>query len=189
MWVSLERGYEGSQKEGEGVKKVRQCEMCGKEFEYEREWHRFCSHACHYAFKREENARMKRREREQLRLGENRAFTTDTADIIKRWHSNGDSVESIASMLKRPVAVILDVLADNEGKYETIDYRTSENKAGSYSKRKAAIQCKVRCIDTGVVYESQEQAGEQTGISPSCISQCCAGRSKTAGGYRWEKVK
>ncbi|WNL51065.1 intron-encoded endonuclease [Synechococcus phage S-CREM2] len=43
---------------------------------------------------------------------------------------------------------------------------------------------KVRCIDTGVVYESAYEATRQTGLSG--ISRCCRGYSKTSGGLRWE---
>ena len=46
----------------------------------------------------------------------------------------------------------------------------------------------VKCIDTGKVYESTKQAERETGIYHSHISKCCSGKSKTAGGMRWEYV-
>ena len=44
---------------------------------------------------------------------------------------------------------------------------------------------KVKCIETGKVYESAAEAGRKTGVSAGGISACCRGSQKTAGGYRW----
>lgn len=44
---------------------------------------------------------------------------------------------------------------------------------------------KVLCIDTNILYESITSAFEDTNISISCISTCCSGKTKTAGGYHW----
>lgn len=38
-------------------------------------------------------------------------------------------------------------------------------------------------------FKSMKEAEEQTGISHYCISKCCCGTSKTAGGYIWEYAK
>lgn len=35
------------------------------------------------------------------------------------------------------------------------------------------------------IWDSQTEASESTGISQVSISQCCNGKVKTAGGYRW----
>ena len=42
---------------------------------------------------------------------------------------------------------------------------------------------KVRCTETGVVYESIRDAAERTKISPNCIGSAVSGM---AGGYHWE---
>lgn len=47
---------------------------------------------------------------------------------------------------------------------------------------------KVRCIETGVIYESISDAARQTGICRESIGKCCNGNQKTAGGYHWEYV-
>ena len=44
---------------------------------------------------------------------------------------------------------------------------------------------KVKCVETGKVYESAAEAGRKTGVSAGGISACCRGSQKTAGGYRW----
>lgn len=47
----------------------------------------------------------------------------------------------------------------------------------------------VRCIETGVVYNSINQASKNSGIYRSGISGACNKTQKTAGGYHWEFVK
>ena len=44
----------------------------------------------------------------------------------------------------------------------------------------------VRCIETGVVYESIRQAVKLTGAKK--VSEACSGKRKTSGGYHWEYV-
>ena len=49
---------------------------------------------------------------------------------------------------------------------------------------------KVRNIDTGEVFETMTEASKKyPGISRQSISHNCAGRTKKAGGFRWEYVK
>ena len=51
--------------------------------------------------------------------------------------------------------------------------------------RKRPKQIKVRCIDTGFVYGSIEEASKATGINRGAIGSAASGM---AGGYRWETV-
>ena len=46
----------------------------------------------------------------------------------------------------------------------------------------------VRCIETGVIYESTAQATRELGIHNYAIRRVCYGERKTAGGYHWEYV-
>lgn len=43
----------------------------------------------------------------------------------------------------------------------------------------------VKCVETGTRYVSQTAASKATGIGKACISDCCTGRQKTAGGFHW----
>lgn len=45
---------------------------------------------------------------------------------------------------------------------------------------------KVRCIETGVIYESVAEAGRVTKRQKANIKACCIGKRKTCGGYHWE---
>lgn len=44
----------------------------------------------------------------------------------------------------------------------------------------------VKCIETGVIYNSLKEAEEKTGINRACISFVCRGKQKTAGKLHWE---
>lgn len=46
----------------------------------------------------------------------------------------------------------------------------------------------VRCVETGVVYESILNASKTTGISRANIHGVLNGSRKTAGGFRWERM-
>ncbi len=47
---------------------------------------------------------------------------------------------------------------------------------------------RVRCIETGKIFNSTREAERQTRIDHSNISRVCRGVYKTAGGYHWEFV-
>ena len=73
-------------------------------------------------------------------------------------------------------------------------HKQEERQVKSKGKRKDKRQRKrkgkrVRCVETGVIYESMKQASEETGLAKSGISFCCKGRYKTSGGYHWEYVE
>ena len=46
----------------------------------------------------------------------------------------------------------------------------------------------VRCLETGVIYPSVNEAERQTGINNGNINSCCLGKRKTASKYQWEFV-
>lgn len=47
----------------------------------------------------------------------------------------------------------------------------------------------VMCVETGVVFDSCTEASRWVGLkSERCISLCCKGKQKTAGGYHWKYV-
>lgn len=53
-----------------------------------------------------------------------------------------------------------------------------------------AIHCsKVKCIETGIIYNSITEASNKTGANKSYISMCCNGKGGTAKGYHWEFVE
>jgi group I intron endonuclease len=47
---------------------------------------------------------------------------------------------------------------------------------------------KIKCIETGIIYNSMNEAERLTGIPNTNISKACRGLRKTAGGYHWEKI-
>lgn len=52
------------------------------------------------------------------------------------------------------------------------------------------IKClKVKCVETGVVYDSIRQAARMTSTHPVYVSQCINGARETAAGYHWITVE
>lgn len=47
---------------------------------------------------------------------------------------------------------------------------------------------KVRCVETGEVFKSQSEAAKHIGVQVCAINACIHKRSKTCGGFRWERV-
>jgi len=45
---------------------------------------------------------------------------------------------------------------------------------------------RVRCIDTGQIFSSINEAGKEKGVLPTHISSVCRGNRKKTGGLRWE---
>lgn len=51
-----------------------------------------------------------------------------------------------------------------------------------------ACKIQVKCIETGITYESARQAERETGINNACISACANGKQHSAGGYTWTRI-
>ena len=47
---------------------------------------------------------------------------------------------------------------------------------------------RVRCVETGEVFRSQSEAAKHIGVKVCAINACIHKRSKTSGGFRWERV-
>lgn len=68
------------------------------------------------------------------------------------------------------------------GKRHTEQTRKKMSQNSVYSKR-------IRCIETGDIYKSIQEASNITGVNRNSISAVCRGKYKTAGGYRWEYIE
>ncbi len=96
------------------------------------------------------------------------AFVPNPNDLPQVNHIDGDKTNNHADNLE---------WVDNSG-----------NIMHRYYKLGLGTMRKVRCIETGIVYQSQKEAERMTGISGANISSCCTHRPKynTAGGFHWE---
>lgn len=65
---------------------------------------------------------------------------------------------------------------------ENCNYGTRNIKCGKASSRM------VRCIETGVIYNSGKEAAELTNATRSGISNCLNGKRNKSGGFHWEEV-
>ena len=60
------------------------------------------------------------------------------------------------------------------------------DKIAKQEKRVDKRKRKVFCIELNKIFESATQASKELNINRPNISNCCAGKLKTAGGYHWE---
>ena len=72
---------------------------------------------------------------------------------------------------------------------EEVKKKIGLSRLGKYKGRNSYNCKKVKCVSTGEVFYSLNEAGEKYNISPSSITECCRGRHKTAKGLKWEYVE
>ena len=57
----------------------------------------------------------------------------------------------------------------------------------NYGSRNKSMSKRVKCIETGIIYDSFHEAARKCGIKNYAnISEVCSGKRKSAGGYHWE---
>ena len=80
----------------------------------------------------------------------------------------------------------------HDNRVENLEWAThkEQSRHGTLQERKAKNQYKkVKCVETGKIYESIKQASVETGIPDGNIVKCCQGKLKTCGGFHWEYVE
>ena len=53
---------------------------------------------------------------------------------------------------------------------------------------KTKQRTKIKCVETGIIYQSMAQAANDVGCSRYNINLCLLGKQKTAAGYHWVRV-
>lgn len=97
----------------------------------------------------------------------------DIAEIIKLYTIEKLTITQIGKRYNTSHTTINNLLARN----------------GIKRRRNSGVPRKiVKCIETGIVYQSGNEAMRKTGIDISSITKCCNGKLKSAGGYHWEFV-
>lgn len=129
----------------------------------------------------------------------------DNADNLNKWRQNNPELMSLEA--RKGWEKMQQILKDHPekekerkikaklGQQKYINEHYDEIKERSYNiylqhkeqQENTLQQCrekrmkKVRCIETNIIYASLNEAGRQTGNSPSNIKQCCDGIRKSAG--------
>lgn len=79
----------------------------------------------------------------------------------------------------------------DDNRVENLEWCTKKynNNHGTHNERMAKAKSKkIRCVETGEVFESIIEAERKTGLVYSGICECCNGKRKTCGGFHWECV-
>lgn len=98
------------------------------------------------------------------------------------------------------VVCISNISAAISGKYKTAggyhwayvdDYNSwnIEKQNEHFGKKPILKEKMVKCVETGEIYKTINEASENIGISSNGISNALKGRCKTSGGYHWEYVE
>jgi len=130
---------------------------------------------------------------------------TYTVNELRTWFRNHPMANALydawrLSGYRQGLIPSVDRIDDSKGySFDNIQLMTwAENKAKGYAdtksgrmkhgKVKAVIQYDVdgEYVQT---YHSLSEASRQTGVGHQCISGCCKGKGKTAGGFKWKYKK
>jgi len=95
-------------------------------------------------------------------------FVTNNMNLKEVNHINGNKEDNLASNLEWCTR--------------------TENLIHSYYKLKNHIK-PVKCIETGIVYSSINEASRATGFHHTSISMCCDGKQKKTHNTHWEFVE
>ena len=118
---------------------------------------------------------------------------------LKQWNdmSEGQKQHIITHQLKGP-AVGPEVSNETRAKLRQANLGTKQNQETS-AKRIASFQRvgykpkpnykKCRCVETGEVFDSVQEAAKFAGVIPAQVSRALSGKIKTSGGYHWEKLQ
>ena len=69
------------------------------------------------------------------------------------------------------------------------NYGTRNQKNSNANRGNKKQSFAVKCIETGIIYNSMREAERQTGIPNASISACYRGIRHTAGGFHWERIE
>lgn len=76
----------------------------------------------------------------------------------------------------------------SEKRNKKLKNETIEKIKNTISSRKTCCGYKVKCLETGRIFNSGAEASAFIGLTKDRVSQCCRGVTKSSGGFHWEYV-
>ena len=96
------------------------------------------------------------------------------------WNSNKYSVKEISKIIKLTTSTIVRYLKMGT-EISWCYYNSNDEKIKNVKNNAISNSKKIRCIETGIVYDSMNEASKYINRSPKTISACCRGKQKTCG--------
>lgn len=112
----------------------------------------------------------------------------------KRHKARVNRLIALTFLGEAPEGMVVAHLDDNKqnNQISNLAYQTqAENLDTPSYKAKAKIKkfSKIRCVETGEIFESQAAAARFVGKNKYGIYNAISGKQKTCGGYHWERVE
>lgn len=105
----------------------------------------------------------------------------DKTTVISRYNDEGDYTPSNCAVIS------------NRENSAQIKITPARRRAAKIAAKKAIerVKKKVRCVETGVIYESTFDAERALGLKRSSVSNAARGHNgqKTSGGYHWKYIE
>ena len=106
-------------------------------------------------------------------------------DVTRKFKSSGGSKRyTVYFVCKCTCGNIVTVATNNLDKTKSCGCAIQDNCIRLHENRRRCV----RCIETGVIYDSMKEAGESLGIAKANILRACKNPTYMAGGYHWEYV-
>ena len=105
--------------------------------------------------------------------------------VAEAFLENPNNLPEINHKDENPANNMIDNLEWCTSKYNS-NYGTWREKRTGKNNPRAR---KIRCIDTGEVFNTIKEASKAYNVGRTNIGECLSGRTKTAGGYKWEYYK
>jgi len=96
------------------------------------------------------------------------------------WNTNQYTIKDISNMMKLTTSTIVRYLKTGT-EIGWCYYNSNDEKIKNIKNNAILNSKKIRCIETGIVYNSMGEASEYVHRSPKTISACCRGKNKTCG--------
>lgn len=124
-------------------------------------------------------------DKEIFYIAENDCLYPNGYNLTSGGHSSSHTENTIEKIRKSKLGKPRSKETKDKIREKLLGIPLSEERRINISK---AHYKKVKCIETGIIYNSVQEAAKDTNTKDTHISRVCKGKRKTTGGFHWESV-